>query len=73
MVYGVTITMKPNEIAAIVLDVDPLKTRSCSAIWVQKQTKDFEVKKKGMTRVGRAFMAAFSVVNKIDLIPRMRI
>jgi hypothetical protein len=28
--------MKPNEIAAIVLDVDPLKTRSCSTIWKGK-------------------------------------
>jgi hypothetical protein len=35
-VYGVTMTMKPNEIAAIVLDVDPLKTRSCSTIWKRK-------------------------------------
>lgn len=32
IVYGVTITMKPNEMAAIVLDVDPLKTLSCSTI-----------------------------------------
>jgi hypothetical protein len=28
--------MKPNEIAAIVLDVDPLKTRSCSTICKKK-------------------------------------
>ena len=34
IVYGVTITIKPNEIAAIVLDVDPLKTLSCSTIWM---------------------------------------
>lgn len=34
IVYGVTITMKPNDIAAIVLDVDPLKTLSCSSICV---------------------------------------
>jgi hypothetical protein len=32
IVYGVTITMKPNEIAAIVLDVEPRKTLSCSTI-----------------------------------------
>lgn len=33
IVHGVTITIKPNDIAAIVRDADPLNRRSCATIW----------------------------------------
>lgn len=32
IVHGVTITINPNDTAAIVRDVEPLKTLSCSII-----------------------------------------
>ena len=33
MVHGVTMTMKPNDMAAMVRDADPLRRRSCETIW----------------------------------------
>jgi hypothetical protein len=54
-------TMKPNEIAAIVLDVDPLKTRSCSTICRWKPERDNENVMNGKSK---SFFADFVETRK---------